>query len=562
MMLIEEEAMKKDKTLKKNGFLTGAFIATFCIVLTKILGIVYVIPFHAIIGEQGGALYGYAYTIYLLFMSLSSAGIPLAISKIVSEYQTLGYYNAKKRAFIIGKKIALLLGFVCFIILLLFAPMIAQAVLGDLTGGNTIEDVTFVIRIIGTAILVVPVLSIYRGYFEGHRFMQIPSFSQIVEQLVRVFIIVLGSFMALKVFKLSLTSAVGVAVFGATAGAIVAYLYLVFKKNKNKSKFNEKIRSVNEPIITNKQIFKKIVIYALPFIMIDIFKSLYSYIDMVTVVEGLVNYANFSVVDAEVVMSMLSTWGAKFNMILLALSTGIVVSLIPNLTQSVVKKDQADSYHKINQSLSVLLFFTLPMSLGISFLSEYIWNVFYGSSVYGPSVLAYYIFVGLIVGLFTLVISILQVLKDYKTVFISLVVGVILKILLNSNLILAFYKMGLPAYYGVITASLIGYFVSFVICIVQLRYKYKVRYEELVKNFMDILCGAMLMVVGLLVIKYLLPSSSNRFVSFLYVVIYTLIGGSIYFIYAYKSKLLFHVFGDKVRDLFRKKKSKSKRKRC
>lgn len=554
--------MKKDKTLKKNGFLTGAFIATFCIVLTKILGIVYVIPFHAIIGEQGGALYGYAYTIYLLFMSLSSAGIPLAISKIVSEYQTLGYYNAKKLAFIIGKKIALLLGFVCFIILLLFAPMIAQAVLGDLTGGNTIEDVTFVIRIIGTAILVVPVLSIYRGYFEGHRFMQIPSFSQIVEQLVRVFIIVLGSFMALKVFKLSLTSAVGVAVFGATAGAIVAYLYLVFKKNKNKSKFNEKIRSVNEPIITNKQIFKKIVIYALPFIMIDIFKSLYSYIDMVTVVEGLVNYANFSVVDAEVVMSMLSTWGAKFNMILLALSTGIVVSLIPNLTQSVVKKDQADSYHKINQSLSVLLFFTLPMSLGISFLSEYIWNVFYGSSVYGPSVLAYYIFVGLIVGLFTLVISILQVLKDYKTVFISLVVGVILKILLNNNLILAFYKMGLPAYYGVITASLIGYFVSFVICIVQLRYKYKVRYEELVKNFMDILCGAILMIVGLLVIKYLLPSSSNRFVSFLYILIYTLIGGSIYFVYAYKSKLLFHVFGDKVRGLFCKKKSKNKRKRC
>lgn len=551
--------MKKDKTMKKNGFLTGAFIATFGIVLTKILGIVYVIPFHAIIGEQGGALYGYAYTIYLLFMSLSSAGIPLAISRIVSEYQTLGYYNAKKRAFIIGKKIALLLGFVCFIILLLFAPVIANAVLGELTGGNTIEDITFVIRIIGTAILIVPVVSIYRGYFEGHRFMSPPSFSQIIEQLVRVFIIVLGSFMALKVFKLSLTSAVGVAVFGATAGAIVAYLYLVFKKKKNKAKFNEKIRNVNEPIITNKQIFKKIIIYALPFIMIDIFKSLYSYIDMVTVVEGLVNYANFSVVDAEVIMSMLSTWGAKFNMILLALSTGIVVSLIPNLTQSVVKKDQADVYHKINQSFSVLLFFTLPMALGISFLSEYIWNVFYGSSMYGPSVLAYYIFVGLIVGLFTAAISIVQVLKDYKTVFISLLVGVILKILLNNNLILAFYKMGLPAYYGVITASLIGYFVSFVICIVQLRYKYKVRYEELVKNFMDILCGAMLMIVGLFVIKYLLPSSSNRLISFSYIVIYTLIGGSIYFIYAYKSKLLFNVFGDKVRDLFKKKKSKRKR---
>ena len=100
---------KKKVSMQKSGFIKGAFIATLGIVLTKILGIVYVIPFHAIIGEEGGALYGYAYTIYLLFMSLSSAGIPLAISKIVSEYQTLGYYNAKKRAFIIGKKIALLL---------------------------------------------------------------------------------------------------------------------------------------------------------------------------------------------------------------------------------------------------------------------------------------------------------------------------------------------------------------------------------------------------------------------------------------------------------------------
>ena len=110
--------MKKKKVgISKSGFVKGAFIATLGIVLTKILGIVYVIPFHAIIGEEGGALYGYAYTIYILFMSLSSAGIPLAISKVVSEYQTLGYYNAKKRAFIIGKKIALLLGFFCFLLL-------------------------------------------------------------------------------------------------------------------------------------------------------------------------------------------------------------------------------------------------------------------------------------------------------------------------------------------------------------------------------------------------------------------------------------------------------------
>ncbi len=545
---------KKKNGIRKSSFIKGAFIATLGIVLTKILGIIYVIPFHAVIGERGGALYGYAYTIYLLFMSLSSAGIPLAISKIVSEYQTLGYYNAKRRAFIIGKKIALLLGFICFLLLLLFAPWIAHAVLGDLSGGNTISDVTLVIRVVASALLFVPVLSIYRGYFEGHRFMEDPSFSQVLEQLVRVFVIVLGSFLALKVFDLSITTAVGIAVFGATAGAIAAYLYLIYKKKKNNSKFNEKIRPVNEPIITNKQIFKKIVVYAVPFILIDVFKSLYNYIDMVTVVEGLVQYANFSVTDAETIMSMLSTWGAKFNMIVLSISTGIIISLIPNLTTSVVKKDYDDINDKINQAFSILLFFTLPMTLGISFLADSIWNVFYGASEYGPSVLSYFIFVGFMIGLFTSTVSIIQVLKDYKTVIWSLVIGVVLKFLLNDNLIMAFYKMGLPAYYGVITASLIGYFVSFMICIMRLKFKYKINYENLTKNLIDTICGSMLMIVGLFLVDLILPSTDSRIIHLGYIIIYVAVGALIYIVYMWNTKSMKRIFGNRLNYWIKKKK--------
>ena len=190
--------MSKKKKLKQNSFLNGAFIATFGIVISKILGMVYVIPFYAIIGGTGGALYGYAYTIYNLFQSLSCAGIPNAISKIISEYHTLGYEDAKEKAFVIGRRLAIIMGFTIFIILFVFAPVISKAILGDLQGGNTLEDVTMVVRVIATAILIVPTLSIYRGYFEGHKFITLPSLSQIVEQIVRVFIIVLGSFLQLK----------------------------------------------------------------------------------------------------------------------------------------------------------------------------------------------------------------------------------------------------------------------------------------------------------------------------------------------------------------------------
>ena len=544
----------KDKTLKKNSFVAGAFITTLGIVISKILGIIYVIPFHAVIGEQGGALYGYAYTIYALFMSLATAGIPLAMSKIVSEYQTLGYYNAKKRAFILGKKIAFLLGFICFVILMFAAPLLARAVLGDLVGGNTVEDVTFVIRVISTAILVVPVLSIYRGYFEGHRFMSPPSISQVLEQIVRVIVIVVGSYMAIKTFRLDLTSAVGVALAGATIGALVSYIYLVDKRRKNKKKFDEKVRNVNEPIITNKMIFRKLATYAIPFILIDIFKSLYNYVDMVTVVKGLVDIAKYNVSDAETIMSMLSTWSAKFNMIILSVSTGIIVSLIPNLTQSVVKKDKQDINKKINQALSILLFLMLPMTIGLSFLAEPVWMLFYGPSTYGASVLSFFIFVGLFMGLFTATISIVQVLKDYKTVFISLVVGVIFKAILNTNLIETFSKLGLPAYYGVITASLVAYAVSFIICLIVLHSKYKVEYEETVKNFLDILSGCMVMIVVLFLIKFIIRIvSANRIVKLFIILGYSIFVVIVYMILMWRMRTVENVFGDKVKGILKRK---------
>ena len=546
--------MKRDKTMYKNSFVKGAVITTAGIVITKLLGILYVIPFHAIIGEQGGALYGYAYTIYLIFMSLSSAGIPLAISKVISEYQTLGYLDAKKRAFYLGKKISLIMGFICFLILTIFAPFLAKFILGDLTGGNTIEDVTFVIRIISSAILVVPILSVYRGYFEGHRIMSPPSISQVIEQVVRVTVIVLGSFLILDVFKLSLANAVGVAVFGASIGAFTSYLYLAIKRLKNKKKFNTVPNKVNEPIISDKVIFKKIIIYAIPFIMIDIFKSLYSYVDMVTVVKGLVNYAAYSTSDAESVISMLSTWAAKFNMIVLSVSTGVVVSLIPSLTKAMVEKDNEDMEKRINQALCIVLYLMVPMTVGISFLAKPIWNLFYGTSVYGSSVLSYYIFVGLISGIFTVLITTVQVLKDYKMVLVALISGLLVKIIFNTYLIKIFYNMGIAPYYGVISASILGYLVSISICIFVIGYKFDIKFEKTVKYLIDIIVGIILMVIVLFVMSLVIPIySKNRLICLLIVFIYSLIGAVTYLFYTYKTGTMKAVFGDKLEKLFKKR---------
>ena len=550
--------MKKDITMKKNTFVKGALITTLGVIFTKILGILYVIPFHALIGEKGGALYGYAYTVYSVFISLASAGIPLAISKLVSEYQTLGYYNVKKRVFLLARQLAIIFGIICFLIIVIFAPLFAKMILGDITGGNSLEDVVFVLRVIGTAILVVPVLGVYRGYFEGHRFMSPPSISQVLEQLLRVLIIIFGSLFAVRVFNLNLSTTVGIALFGATAGAIVSYLYLVDKKKKNESKFNEKIRNINEPIVTNKEILRKIFIYAFPFIMIDIFKSLYNYVDLISVVKGLVKYAEFSVDNAETIYSMISTWGQKFNMIIFAISTGIIVSLIPSLTESFVKKDSDDVDKRATQGLNMLLFLIIPMTLGISFLSKPIWTLFYGNSIYGPSVLSYFIFEGLFIALFTCMITVLQVIKDYKMVFISLLSGVLIKIIFNNTFILSFYQIGLPAYYGIITATILGYIISTIICMVTLYSKHNIKFKNTFNYFIEMMIGSILMIIVLFILSLIIPIYSKvRIVNLFIILLYALVGAIVYFIYVYKVKLLSNIFGrnfiNKIKNIILKK---------
>ena len=539
--------MKKNTKLKKNGFMQGAFIATFGIIISKILGMLYVIPFYSIIGDKGGALYGYAYNIYSIFLGISTAGIPLAMSKLISEYHTMGYIKTKERAFRLGKKVLNVMGIISFILLMIFARPLATMIIGNTTGGNTIEDVEFVIRIISLAVLVVPIMSVYRGYFQGHKIITPTSVSQVLEQLIRVFIIIVGSFLGMKVFNLSLRNTVGIAVFSATIGAICSYLYLKFVVNKNKKVFLETEQKVKEAKITNKEIVLKLLGYAFPFIMIDIFRSLYNSIDIFMLINTLVNNLGYTKQAAESIMSVISTWGLKINQIIISISTGIMISLIPNLTSSIVKEDFVDVRKKINQSLQIILYLTIPMAIGLSILSTNVWNVFYGVSEYGPKVYALYVFVSVATVLFTSSITTTQILKDYKMTFIALIIGFLVKLSLNVPLLYGFHKMGLPAYYGSIMATIIGFLTCTTMCLIFLHKKYKVDYEETLKRFINILGAVIVMTIVLLILKVIFPIvSPSKLINIIIIVIYALLGGIIYLGITIKNKTLQKIFGDEI----------------
>ena len=136
------------KNLKKNSFIQGTLIASFSLIFIKILGAIYVIPFYKIIGEDGGTLYSYAYNIYSLFLNISTAGIPVAMSMIISEYLALEMYDAKEKARKTGVKIITCLAIVSFLLTFFGAPYLAKFLLSSEGGGHSVSDVTLVIKAI------------------------------------------------------------------------------------------------------------------------------------------------------------------------------------------------------------------------------------------------------------------------------------------------------------------------------------------------------------------------------------------------------------------------------
>jgi len=543
--------------LKKDNFLKGTFVATFYIILVKIIGILYVIPFRAIIGSRGGALYTYAYQIYTTFLSFSTVGIPLAISKIVSEYNTLGFYKTQKRVYNIAKRITITLACIVTFSLLIFARLFALGIKGGIKGGNTVEDVTFVVRISALSLIFVAIISNMRGYLQGNRYISVSSGSQVIEQIFRVSFIVLGSFIVKDIFKLSLTWSVGVAVFGATVGAVAAMFFL---KSKIK-KIDEQIcldinyvTCIKEKEINSKFLVKKLIFTAMPFIIVSMIDNFYGLVNIMTVVKTLVNNCNYSPDEAEAVVGFLDTWGSKLNAIVTAIATGMTMSILPNITKDIVSNNLHAVKRKINKTLQILIYTTVPISTGLSLLSKPVLTAFYGANGLDVSIFSLSIFVAVFASLEMNIGMILQSLNEFKTVYTSVIFGLILNATLNIPLMILFDKLGWGAYNGPTFSSIIGLSTSIIISLISLRRKYKINYTRTLREIIICFIANAAMILSILIFKKILPfdNITNRFFSVFLIIIYALIGGSVYIFITYKSKTIEYIFGKEILNKIKK----------
>ncbi len=528
--------------MKRSSFVEGTIIATLAIVITKILGMLYVIPFYAIIGVQGSALYAYAYMIYSIFLDISSAGLPIAVSKIINEYNTLGMMDAKERAYRLSKKIMGFFAITIFVIMFVFAPQIAHLLLGELEGGNTPADVAFAIRCVSFAILIVPFLSVEKGYLQGHKIINVSSGSQVIEQIVRIAVLLIGSYLIIKVFGGSVTLAVGLSVFGAFIAGLAAYAFVKYHTYKNKKELNND-GNYELDEVSNKEIVKKIFSYAIPFIIINIVGSCYNFIDM-TLVLRTMDYLKLNVLDVEFVTSAITTWAPKLNMIVASVAMGMTTSFIPTMVSAYTLKNWQEVNNKFNQALQILLFITIPMTVGLSLLSQAVWSIFYGYNVNGGIILALNVFSGLCINFFMITSSALQGLNKFKIVYITTIAGFATNALLDVPLMLLFSKIGIPSYLGAITASILGYSLSVLIALVSLRKDCNLKYGKTLKELTKIMIPTIVMIIVVILLKVLIPINYlSRLSCIIYVGIIAIVGAIVYIVISYKMGIINRVFG-------------------
>ncbi len=539
--------------VKKNGFIEGAVIAYIAIIITKILGAVYSIPFYSIIGDRGSVIYSFAYNIYVLFLDVSTSGIPVAISILISEYASKGMLHTKEKAYKLGLRIVVIISVAAFLILQIFANLIGKYFISDMTEGVTVGEIAMAVRAISYCLLIVPFLSMRRGYLQGHKCIAPSSTSQVIEQFVRIAFVLVGSYLVIYVFKWGTTLGVCVALFGAFMGAAAALIYITVKRRQSKELFEVKEEDAEEIPDSTKNVLKKLFAYCFTIVIVSVSSSIYNIVDMKLLLIGLKN-TGFSDVDTQMISSIASTWIPKICMIVVALAMGLTNSIAPHMAESFAQGKMKEVNLKLNQGIGAIIVVSIPLATGVVIFAEPIYRLFYGNSEFGANILSLAIVLNVFGSVVSVVSMAMQSIGKGKPVIIATLIGIVINTCLDLPLIYLFDYLGIPAYLGATAASIVGQIVTLVILLVSLYRNFKLNYMPSVVTLLRTIIPTCAMAGVVLLISYFWKVTDTRGILLLVQLgVYALAGGIVYLFLSYKLGALTEIMDkDKITKILRK----------
>lgn len=529
------------KKIRKNGFVEGAVISYAAIVITKLLGAFYNIPFYGIIGERGSIIYSFAYSIYTLFLDISTSGIPIAISIVLSEYAAKDMYQSKERAYTLGKRVVMTVSLVACAFLMIFAPQVAGYYIGDMTDGVTVAEVAPAIRSIACCLVIVPFLSMRRGYLQGHKCVGVSSESQVVEQLVRIIVVLAGAYITIHVLDLGITNGVCVSLFGAFLGAGAAFLYLKAKERNSKDLFFLNAPAEDKPD-KDSVILKKLFTYCSVITIVAVASGVYNLVDMKLLLIGL-EKLNYSDENAQLIAGLASTWIPKICMIVMALAMGMTNSIAPHVAENYASGNLEKVNHNMNQAISTIFAVATPIACGMIIFARPVFMVFYGESPFGPNMLKFSLVLNVIAGIVSVISMGMQSMNMGKTVCLTTLLGIVVNALCDLPLIFLFDAIGLPAYLGATTSSILGECVTLAVLLIILKKKLGFHYSPSIKVLVKTSYTVAVMAVVVLGLCFAMPLRDG-IVMYIQVAVYGATGALVFLAISIKNSLLVDVLGE------------------
>lgn len=360
---------KNKKIPRGDGFLTGVLLLSLSTVLVKIIGLGVKIPLISTLGAVGMGYFNSAYEIYALLCAVSCAGLPTALSMIISARKEQGDTLGAERAFRAANACFLVLGVLGSGAMLCFSPQIAEAI------GN--DNAKYSIFAIAPSLLFICLSSGVRGYFQGHGDMLPTSISQLIEAVCKL---VFGVGFAVLALSLGATLAQSAAasIFGITLGIILSCIYLFWTKKyraEKDGKLAQLEKSLSKTIPKGNDIYTLLKI-AVPITLGSVFMSSCRIVDMALILRRLQD-VGYGETEASGIYGAYTTLAVPVFALVPSLITPISLALIPKLSASVARRDGCGEAEITDRSLRLTAILGIPSAMGIALYSRQILSLLF-----------------------------------------------------------------------------------------------------------------------------------------------------------------------------------------
>lgn len=419
---------------KKSTFFGGAAILAASAILVKVIGAIYRIPLGNILSDEVMADYNSAYNIYNFFLTISTAGLPVALSKTISEANALGRHNQVQRTFRVAFITFLILGLLSFFCMTVLAAPMAQIVISN-------PKAVYCVMALAPSVLCVCIMSAFRGYFQGHFNMMPTGISQVIEAFFKLVVGLALALFLVNVIQKPELGGVG-AIIGVSCGSVVALLYILFLFFRDRKR-RQRIHATDRPD-GSMRILSNLLKLAIPITLGSAATSLVTLIDTKLVMSQLQSvYQTVDGLGKEAALDAarglygiysktMSIYNLPFSMMV-----PLTACIIPAVSASLARRDHLGAQKVSESALRIGLLLALPMGMGLFALGGPIMGLLFPTidvSVAGPllSVLG---LASVFVALQLLCNSILQANGMVNLPILAVIIGGVVKVVVNFILV-------------------------------------------------------------------------------------------------------------------------------